>query len=82
MDISKLTYEEAMAKLETILKELEDNKLTLKESLNKFKEGMALYEHCNRILTEAEGEIKLLVNNKDEPLDEVDFVKEVDDYYC
>lgn len=66
-----LTYEEAMSKLELILKELEEDNCTLDESIKKFKDGVQLYNYCNELLNRAEGEIKILLEDeKGELLDE------------
>ncbi|HHV38558.1 MAG TPA: exodeoxyribonuclease VII small subunit [Tepidimicrobium sp.] len=71
MDKIDLTYEEAIEELEKILNDLEEDNLTLKESMDKFKRGIQLYNHANEILKGMEGEIRLLV--KDDELKEKDF---------
>lgn len=53
-DKKELNFEEAMEKLEKISTELEDGKLTLDESVEKFEEGMKLSKACNDILEKAE----------------------------
>ncbi len=80
MEIKNLSYEEALKELEIILDKLENNNHTLDESLEMFKKGIQLYNHCNNLLTKTEGEIKILLNT-DQSLKEVDFLKEEDDYY-
>ena len=77
MELNKLSYEEALSKLEGILSELENDNITLNNSLNKFKEGMELYNYCSDILKKAEGEIKILLEEDKE----IDFVREVEDEY-
>lgn len=71
MDKIDLTYEEAIEELEQILQDLEEDNLTLKESMDKFKRGIKLYKYANEILKGMEGEIRLLV--KDDELKEKDF---------
>lgn len=61
MSKKKLTYEEAMEKLNAILEKLEDTDSTLEESMSNFKEGMELYNYCNSLLNKAEGEITLIL---------------------
>lgn len=73
----ELNFEEAMEKLEKISKELEDGKLTLDESVEKFEEGMKLSKACNDILEKAEKKITMLVRDG-EDLKEVDFVANED----
>lgn len=80
MEIKNLSYEEALKELEIILDKLENNNYTLDESLEMFKKGIQLYNHCNNLLTKTEGEIKILLNT-DQSLKEVDFLEEEDDYY-
>ncbi len=80
MEIKNLSYEEALKELEIILDKLENNNHTLDESLEMFKKGIQLYNHCNNLLTKTEGEIKILLNT-DQSLKEVDFLEEEDDYY-
>jgi exodeoxyribonuclease VII small subunit len=72
-----LSYEEAVKELETILEELEKEGLTLNESLEKFKKGVALYKYCNEILNDVEGEIKILLKDEEGNLEEKDFHVEV-----
>ncbi len=76
-DKKELNFEEAMEKLEKISTELEDGKLTLDESVEKFEEGMKLSKVCNDILEKAEKKITMLVRDG-EDLKEVDFVPNED----
>lgn len=75
--IETMTYEEAVEELESIIKELENENLSLKDSMEKFKRGMALYEYCNEILNKVEGEIKILLKDDEGILYEEDFFMEV-----
>ncbi|MFR7873825.1 MAG: exodeoxyribonuclease VII small subunit [Christensenellales bacterium] len=76
-DKKELNFEEAMEKLEKISTELEDGKLTLDESVEKFEEGMKLSKACNDILEKAEKKITMLVKDG-ENIKEVDFVPNED----
>ncbi|NLJ78689.1 MAG: exodeoxyribonuclease VII small subunit [Tissierellia bacterium] len=76
MDKMDLTYEEAVEELEQILQDLEGDDLTLKESMEKFKRGMLLYNYANKILNNMTGEIRLLVE-EDGGIREKDFDLEV-----
>lgn len=76
-DKKELNFEEAMEKLEKISTELEDGKLTLDKSVEKFEEGMKLSKACNDILEKAEKKITMLVRDG-EDLKEVDFVPNED----
>lgn len=67
MKIDELSYEEAQKKLKELLEEMENEELTLKKSIEKFKNANELYEHCNFLLNKAEGEIKIILDdNKEE----------------
>ena len=63
--MNNLTFEEAMKKLEDIAKELENDELTLDESVKKFEEGMAISKTCKEILDNAEKKITILINDKE-----------------
>ena len=72
-----LSYEEALKELEQIIEELEEDDLSLKDSLEKFKRGVFLYNYCNEILRNVEGEIKILIEDENGDLEEKDFYLEV-----
>ena len=56
-------FEEALARLETIVKGLEDGDLPLEESLRLFEEGVSLTRLCAARLEEAQKRIDLLTRN-------------------
>jgi exodeoxyribonuclease VII small subunit len=53
-------FEEALARLETIVKSLEDGDLQLEESLRLFEEGISLTRMCAAKLEEAQRRIEVL----------------------
>jgi len=70
----KLTYEQAMARLEEIVKTLEEGTLGLEDSLKLFEEGTKLAGFCNKSLDEAELKITELGKPAaQEPTDELPF---------
>ena len=77
MKNNNLTYEEAVKELEGIIEDLEKENLPLKDTLEKFKRGVALYNYCNEILKEVEGEVKILIKDENENDVEEDFFMEV-----
>lgn len=81
MEISKLTYEEALKQLEETINLLDSGECSLDESLEKYKLGVKLYKHCNSILSKAEGEIKIILEDEEESLGQLDFIKEVEENY-
>ena len=54
-------FEEAMKRLEDIVKNLESGDLSLEESLGIFEEGMKLVSFCSQKLEEAERKVTMLV---------------------
>lgn len=57
-------FEQAMARLEAIVGELEKGDLPLDESLKIFEEGIRLSKSCLKILEEAEHKVEVLVQDK------------------
>jgi exodeoxyribonuclease VII small subunit len=53
-------FEEALAQLEQIARDLEDGDLGLEESLARYESGVRLLRQCNELLTKAERKIELL----------------------
>lgn len=54
----KMTFEEAAARLEEIVGQMETGEPTLEESLKLFEEGSALSSFCYRKLSEAEQKVR------------------------
>jgi exodeoxyribonuclease VII small subunit len=52
--MERITFEEALKKLETIVNKLEENTVTLEDSVNLYEEGMKLSKYCSEILDKAE----------------------------
>lgn len=57
-------FEQAMARLEAIVDELEKGDLPLDESLKIFEEGIRLSKNCLKVLEDAERKIEVLVQDK------------------
>jgi exodeoxyribonuclease VII small subunit len=74
-DISALSFEKALAKLEEIVGKLEGGKVDLEESIKIYEQGEALRKHCEKKLAEAEARIEKITLGADgkpkgvEPLD-------------
>ena len=60
----KLKFEQALAKLEQIVSEIEGGKVSLEESIAKYAEGITLVKHCRKILDAAEEKIQLLAKGE------------------
>jgi len=78
MKIEKMSFEESITKLEEIVKELEDENISLEESMEKFEMGIKLSSNCLKRLNEAEGKIEELTRSEDGKLviRELDLEKE------
>lgn len=59
------TFEEALARLETIVRELEEADLPLERSLTVFEEGVRLSRLLHERLNEAERKVEILLRNED-----------------
>ena len=55
-----LTFEQALAELERIVRELENGQIGLEESLNHYEKGVSLLKRCYGQLQQAEQRIVLL----------------------
>lgn len=62
--MAEKTFEESLARLEQIVKELESGDLSLDVSLKLFEEGIKLSRICNKRLEEAERRVEILLKDK------------------
>lgn len=60
-----MKFENALAKLEKLVEELEGEEVSLEESLKKFEEGINLVRFCTKKLEEVEKKIEILVKEKE-----------------
>ncbi|NQU75551.1 MAG: exodeoxyribonuclease VII small subunit [Planctomycetes bacterium] len=56
----KLTFEQALEKLEQIVSQIESGQIGLEESIARYAEGTKLISHCRSVLDAAEKKIQLL----------------------
>ena len=64
-ETQEIKFEEALARLEAIVAQLENGGLSLEESMAQFEEGMRLNKLCQAKLREAEQKIERLVRKDD-----------------
>jgi exodeoxyribonuclease VII small subunit len=74
MNIDKLSFEEAMIKLSEVVKDLEDESISLDSAMEKFETGVKLSELCLKKLNEAEKKIEELTRTESGQLE----VKDID----
>jgi exodeoxyribonuclease VII small subunit len=63
--VATVKFEEALARLETIVNELERGQLPLDDSMRIFEEGMKLSKTCLKMLEDAERKVEILLKEKD-----------------
>ena len=67
-DVKPKDFEDALEKLEGIVKELEEGELSLEKSLERYEQGVRLARFCNSKLEEAEKRVEMLqTNDEGEP---------------
>jgi len=65
--IESLSYEEAFAELEDLVRRLEEGQQPLEEAIRLFERGQALIRHCQALLDQAELRIRELDTSQSEP---------------
>ena len=60
----KLTFEQAVGKLEKIVEQIESGETGLEESIARYEEGIKLIKQCRAILDAAEKKIQLLAKGE------------------
>ena len=66
--VKDMTFEEAMAALEDVVRQLESGEVALETSITLYERGAELKSHCEAKLREAEEKVaKITLNDKGEP---------------
>lgn len=65
MTKKKLNFEDALARLQKIISEMEQNETPISKSLDLFEEGIELSEFCSNYLKRAEIKVKKLIRKND-----------------
>ena len=74
--MAKLTFENAMKRLESIVEALEGGDLALDDALKKFQEGIKLSTFCSNKLDETERKVALLLKDEEGNIREEPFQEE------
>ncbi len=53
-------FESALSELEALVTDMESGQLSLEKSLSHYRRGMALVSYCQRVLQEAEQQVRVL----------------------
>lgn len=64
-DISALSFEDALAALEAIVRGLESGQQKLEDAISAYERGAALKKHCEAKLAEAEARVQAIVARAD-----------------
>lgn len=57
-DIAQMSFEDALAELEKIVRQIEDGRGKLDEAISAYERGVALKRHCEAKLKEAQTKIE------------------------
>ena len=60
--IEKMSFEEALAELEEIVNKIDTGQESLAEAVSSFERGVALKNHCEKMLKEAKLKIEKIFN--------------------
>lgn len=64
-DIAQLSFEDALAELERIVRGLEGGQQKLEDAITCYERGTALRRHCEAKLAEAEARVQVIVQQAD-----------------
>ena len=64
-DLSALSFEDALAALEAIVRNLESGQQKLEDAISAYERGAALKKHCEAKLAEAEARVQAIVARAD-----------------
>jgi exodeoxyribonuclease VII small subunit len=64
-DIAEMSFEQALAELETIVRQLESGEVELERSISIYERGAALRAHCDGKLKDAELKVEKIVQGAD-----------------
>lgn len=64
-DLQALSFEDALGELERIVRQLEDGKGKLDDSIAAYERGTELKQHCERKLAEAEAKVSRILPKAD-----------------
>lgn len=77
MSQTKKSFEESMIRLEQIVRAMERGDVALEESLKLFQEGTDLVRNCQKLLDDAQLQVKMIMTAQDGSPVEEDFRDEL-----
>lgn len=72
----KMTFEESVARLDAIVRQMEQGNVPLQQALDLFSEGTQLLKSCNTMLDEAQLQVVKLVKSPDGTPTETEYVRD------
>jgi exodeoxyribonuclease VII small subunit len=63
-DIKDMSFEKAMAELESLVRRLEEGRLTLEDAVHSYERGTALRSHCEAKLRAAKLKVEQVLGDK------------------
>ena len=64
-EVKDMSFEDALAELEKIVRALESGQQKLEDAINAYERGSALRKHCEAKLAEAEARVAAIVQHAD-----------------
>jgi len=64
-DIAEMNFEDALAELERIVRQLEGGNVKLDDAISAYQRGAALKQHCEGKLREAQAKVDMIVKLAD-----------------
>ncbi|TLU70969.1 exodeoxyribonuclease VII small subunit [Lichenicoccus roseus] len=64
-DLAQLSFEDALAELETIVRGLEGGQQKLEDAITAYERGATLRRHCEAKLSQAEARVQAIVERAD-----------------
>ena len=77
MNPKNKTFEESMVRLEQIVRAMERGDVALEESLKLFQDGTELVRSCQKLLDDAQMQVKMIMTAPDGSPVEEDFLDEL-----
>ncbi|ACI49889.1 exodeoxyribonuclease VII, small subunit [Gluconacetobacter diazotrophicus PA1 5] len=68
-DLSQLSFEDALAQLEEIVRQLEGGQLRLQDAIASYERGAALRRYCDTKLNEADARVQAIIQRADGALE-------------
>ena len=60
-----MTFEKGIAEPQSLVKSLDEDKLSLEDSIKSFEKGIKVKQYCERKLKDAEDRVKALLDQND-----------------